>query len=155
MLELGIGQDLYSLLVGSITMGGLCGCLLAGKLVDRIGRKRALIASFSIAAVGWLGVGCSISPAMIFSGRIVHGIGEGMIVAVSNMYLGENIEERYRGGAISSLNVSILFGIALAYILGVFISWRVSAALCVLMNMVSLFFTLFLPESSQCSTLKG
>ena len=70
-----------------------------------------------------------------------------MVVAVSIIYLGELIEEKYRGGAIASVTVSCIFGIALAYILGVFLTWRVSAGLIALLNFGSLLFSATLQES--------
>ena len=79
--------------------------------MDMIGRKKALGVALLIAAVGWLVVARSISFGLFFSGQIVHGTGEGMVVAVSIVVMGEHIDEQYRGGAISSLNVSVLFGI--------------------------------------------
>ena len=92
-------------------------------------------------------VACSFSTEMILSGRMLHGIGEGMVVAVSIIYLGELIDEKYRGGAIASVTVSCIFGIALAYILGVFLTWRVSAGLIALLNFVSLLCSATLQES--------
>ena len=116
MLELGMKEDLYSLMVGSITIGGVFGSLFSGKLVDMIGRKRGLGVALSISTVGWLGVATSRTSTMIFSGRIVHGIGEGMAAAIAIIYLGEIIEQKYRGGALSSCSVSYFVGIALAYL---------------------------------------
>ena len=154
MLELGMNEDLYSLLVGSITIGGLFGSLVSGKMADMIGRRRGLGVAMSISAVGWLGVATSISPAMIFSARIVHGIGEGIAVAISIFYLGELIEEKYRGGAISSINISCLFGIALAYVMSMFIPWRISATINGIINLVSILLTLIIPESPQWKKFK-
>ena len=140
-------ENLHSLMVGCVSIGGLMGCFVSGKLADFIGRKRAMAVSLCFTTLGWLTVACSFSPAIVLSGRILHGIGEGMVVAVSIIYLGELIEEKYRGGAIASVTVSCIFGIALAYILGVFLTWRVSAGLIALLNFGSLLCSATLQES--------
>ena len=89
-------DDLHSLLVGSVSVGGLVGCIIGGKLADMIGRKRAMTASFILITLGWGFVAFSLNAGMIFSGRIVHGLGEGMVVTVYIIYLGEVINEKYR-----------------------------------------------------------
>lgn len=68
-------------------------------------------------------------------------------MAISIIYLGELIQEKYRGGAIASVTVSCQFGIALAYILGVFLTWRVSAGLIALINIGSLLCSTIIQES--------
>ena len=123
--KLKMDVDFVHLLVGSVSLGGLIGCVISGRLADILGRKKALSVTFSLTTMGWLLVACSFNSVMIFSGRIIHGIGEGIGVALSIIYLGELIEEKYRGGAIASVTVSCQFGIALAYIFGVGFPWRV------------------------------
>ena len=82
-----------------------------------------LMVSFSLNSLGWLLVCVSVNGGMIFLGRIIHGIGEGLGVAVSVIYLGELIDEKYRGGAIATVTSSCQLGIALAYISGVAFTW--------------------------------
>ena len=115
MLELEMDDSLHSWLVGSVSVGGLMGCLLAGKPADIIGRRRASLIFFSINIIGWSLVTFSLSSTMIFCGRTLHGLGEGMAVVITIIYLGELTQERHRGGAIASLTVAACFGIALAY----------------------------------------
>ena len=52
---------------------------------------------------------------MIFFGRTLHGLGEGMAVVITIIYIGELTQEKQRGVAIASLTVAACFGIALAY----------------------------------------
>jgi MFS family permease len=66
--ELGMDEVLHSLLVGSVSLGGLIGCVISGILADTIGRKRAMTVTFSFTTLGWLLVTVSFSSAMIFSG---------------------------------------------------------------------------------------
>ena len=72
--ELGMRVDLHSLLVGSVSIGGLFGCFISEKLEDTIGRKRAFGIAFSFTSLGWLSVLFSYTSSMVFYARIVHGI---------------------------------------------------------------------------------
>ena len=145
--QLDINKDLLQLLVGCVSIGGLAGCFISGKLADKCGRKKALMVSFSLNSLGWLLVSVSGNGGMIFSGRIIHGIGEGLGVAVSVIYLGELIDEKYRGGAIATVTASCQLGIALAYIFGVAFTWQVSAGVLMTVNLGSLACMTLLPES--------
>ena len=137
--DLGMNEDLNDLLIGDVSFGGLLGCIIAGKLADKIGRKRGLTVSFTFTTFGWLVVTFSMNTAMIFSGRIIHGIGEGMIQVITIIYLSEYIKEKYRGGALSSTTIGCLLGMVVTYICGVTIPWRVSAGIFTIMNLLSLF----------------
>ena len=64
--ELGMRVDLHSLLVGSVSIGGLFGCFISEKLEDTIGRKRAFGIAFSFTSLGWLSVLFSYTSSMVF-----------------------------------------------------------------------------------------
>ena len=146
--------DLHSLLVGSVSIGGLFGCFISEKLEDTIGRKRAFGIAFSFTSLGWLSVLFSYTSSMVFYARIVHGIGEGMTVAISIIYLGE-LKERYnRGVAIASVKFACFLCMPFAYIFGVFLTWRVGAVLITAPNVLSLPCTLIIQESPQWVSLK-
>ena len=152
--DIGMSADLNDLLIGDVSFGGLVGCLIAGKLADRIGRKKALSVSFSFTTIGWLFVTLSVITAMIFSGRIIHGIGEGMVTVVTIVYVSEYIQEKYRGGALSSLTVGCLLGLVLTYVVGVFIPWRTAAGIFTVMNLLLLLGSFVIQESPLWLSLK-
>jgi len=153
MEELGIEAMLHSWVVGCVTVGGLMGCLVAGKLSDMIGRKRASIVYYCINIVGWSMVTLSPSPTTLFCGRTLHGLGEGMGVVVTILYLGELVQIKYRGGALAALTIAACFGIAFAYILGALFTWRVSAGIVTLINTSSCLALGLLPESPYWLTM--
>merc|ERR1712117_913646 len=152
--DLGMNEDLNDLLIGDVSFGGLLGCIIAGKLADKIGRKRGLTVSFTFTTFGWLVVTFSMNTAMIFSGRIIHGIGEGMIQVITIIYLSEYIKEKYRGGALSSTTIGCLLGMVVTYICGVTIPWRVSAGIFTAMNLLSLLGSFVIQESPLWLSLK-
>ena len=153
--DLGMNANLNDLLVGDVSFGGLLGCIIAGKLADKIGRKRGLTVAFMFTTFGWLVVTFSMNTAMIFSGRIIHGIGEGMIGVITIIYLSEYIKEKYRGGVLYSANVGCLLGMVVPYICGVSIPWRVSAGFFTTMNLLSLLGSFIIQESPLWLALRG
>ena len=153
MATLDIDKSLKSLLYGSVSVGGLVGCLL-GKLADIIGRKWTIIMLFSLISIGWLIVALSVNFEMILSGTILHGVGEGLASAVFITYLGEVISEKYRGGTIASAGVACIFGIVLAYILGLFLPWQHCAGCIALMNFLCLLSSALIQESEHWQDLR-
>merc|ERR1719320_2357409 len=91
---------------------------------------------------------------MIFSGRIIHGIGEGMVTVVTIVYVSEYIQEKYRGGALSSLTVGCLLGLVLTYVVGVFIPWRTAAGIFTVMNLLLFLGSFIIQESPLWLALK-
>ena len=52
MDEMHIEENFESLVVGSVSIGGLLGCIVSGKVADRIGRKLAIGMSFTFIFIG-------------------------------------------------------------------------------------------------------
>ena len=152
--QLHIHTNLESLLVGSVSIGGLLGCVVSAKVADRIGRKLAIGISFGFISTGWFIVTCSSNVSMILVGRILHGLGEGSVVAVGIIYLGETIEEKYRGGAIASVTVTCIFGIAFAYALGLVLPWRLCSGCITGLNIICLLGSTALRESSHWQNMQ-
>ena len=91
---------------------------------------------------------------LALSGRIIHGVGEGLIVSASTSFLGEIVSKSFRGAAIATLNIAFLFGIALVYILGLFLTWQQCAGLLVGKNILCLHLSEALKESSEWQYLQ-
>ena len=103
--------------------------------------------AFSFTSIGWLAVAFSINTAMIFLGRVVHGIGEGMLTVVTVIYISEFIQEKHRGGTLSSLIIGCLLGLVLYYVCFALISWRIAAGVFTAMNIILLLCSYAIEES--------
>jgi len=55
-------------------LGATCG-IAVGTLVDRIGRRRAMLASLMVMAVGSALGGLATTPALLFAARLIEGVG--------------------------------------------------------------------------------
>lgn len=110
LTKLALGWFTSSALVGCIA-----GALLAGGLGDRYGRKPVLMG----AAVLFFGsaLGSTIPPSfgVLFSVRIIGGIGVGIASVMSPLYISEFSPPKIRGRLVALYQLSIVTGILLAY----------------------------------------
>ena len=84
---------------------------------------------------------------MIFLGRVVHGIGEGMLTVVTVIYISEFIQEKHRGGTLSSLIIGCLLGLVLYYVCFALISLRIAAGVFTARNIILLLCSYAIEES--------
>lgn len=96
-------------LTGSLGLGCIVGCLVAGTLVDRYGRKPGLLIAAFIFALSSLGMAAASSFTLFVLMRFAAGIGVGMASMLSPLYIAEisPAEDRGRNVAINQLTIVI------------------------------------------------
>ncbi|XP_005404101.1 PREDICTED: solute carrier family 2, facilitated glucose transporter member 5 [Chinchilla lanigera] len=112
---------LWSLTVSMFPFGGFLGSLLVGPLVNKLGRKGALLFNNIFSIVPAILMGCSKvakSFELIIISRLLVGICAGVSSNVVPMYLGELAPKHLRGaiGVVPQLFITI--GILVAQLLG-------------------------------------
>jgi DHA1 family multidrug resistance protein-like MFS transporter len=144
--------------IGFINAGFSLTLLIAlpimGRLSDRFGRKRFLLAGLSILTVASLGFIWAQSPIQLILVRIFQGIGASMHLPIAEAYLGDitpkGQEGRWMGhfNAIlfSSMSLGPLFGGALTDLFSVNTTFLVMAALCFVGLVATI---IFLPEVAK------
>lgn len=77
--------------------------------MDVIGRKRTLIITQVPMIVGWLVIASATQVEMIYVGRLLVGLGSGMVGAPARVYTGEVTQPHLRGmlAALASVGVSL------------------------------------------------
>nr|XP_020637902.1 solute carrier family 2, facilitated glucose transporter member 5-like isoform X1 [Pogona vitticeps]XP_020637903.1 solute carrier family 2, facilitated glucose transporter member 5-like isoform X1 [Pogona vitticeps] len=120
-LNKGFLSFLYNLTTALFSLGGLIGSLLASLLVDRFGRRGALILNNILSMISALLMGFSsivfASEYTIFT-RLLTGICSGVFSCVVPMYLGEVAPKMLRGTVISVSMVFVAVGMLFSQILG-------------------------------------
>ncbi|XP_026328667.1 facilitated trehalose transporter Tret1-like isoform X2 [Hyposmocoma kahamanoa] len=103
------------------------GCLLSGYLMDTIGRRLTLIITEIPLIIGWLLIACAQNVPMLYVGRLLIGLGSGMVGAPARVYTCEVTQPHLRGmlGALASVGVST--GVLIQYVIGSATSWTVLA----------------------------
>jgi MFS transporter, SP family, xylose:H+ symportor len=118
--------------VATALIGTIVGALIAGKPVDKYGRKKVLFAIGILYFVGALGSGLVTNLWLFMFFRFIGGIGVGVASVVAPIYTAEVAPPKYRGRLVGLVQFNIVLGILLAYLsnfiiastLPVDIAWR-------------------------------
>lgn len=120
-------------IVSSALLGTILGCVLAGSITDKLGRKESLILSavcLTISALGsmlppqfigdlkdpfWITSEMDVAFHFLIVVRIVGGIGVGITSVVAPIYISELSLPESRGRMVSLYQLSITLGILLAF----------------------------------------
>jgi len=96
---------------GSLALGAILGCLVAGTVSDKWGRKPGLLLAAAIFAISSLGMAFSPSREVFISTRFCAGIGVGMASMLSPMYIAEISPAHLRGRMVAINQLTIVIGI--------------------------------------------
>ncbi|XP_037020480.2 solute carrier family 2, facilitated glucose transporter member 10 [Artibeus jamaicensis] len=128
-LDFGLSCLEQEFLVGSLLLGALLASLVGGFLIDRYGRKHAILGSNVVLLVGSLSLGLAGSLAWLVLGRSVAGFAISLSSMACCIYVSELVGPRQRGVLVSLYEAGITLGILLSYALnyalaGVPQGWR-------------------------------
>lgn len=98
-------------LTGSLALGCIVGCLIAGKLSDQYGRKSGLFCAALLFAISSFGMGIAPDLEIFVLMRFLSGIGVGMASMLSPMYIAEISPAHVRGRNVAINQLTIVIGI--------------------------------------------
>jgi len=101
--------------VSSALVGCIAGVSFAGELSDRLGRKKALIASGLLFSISALGCAISASHTELIIFRLLGGVGVGVASMLSPLYISEVSPAKIRGRMVALYQFAITIGILFAY----------------------------------------
>ena len=96
---------------GSLALGAIMGCLIAGKVSDKYGRRPGLMLSAALFAFSCLAMAFSPNRDIFIASRFVAGIGVGMASMLSPMYIAEISPAHLRGRMVAVNQLTIVLGI--------------------------------------------
>lgn len=116
-LEFGLSCLEQEFLVGSLLLGALLASLVGGFLIDRYGRKQAILGSNLVLLAGSLSLGLAGSLAWLVLGRSAVGFAISLSSMACCIYMSELVGPRQRGVMVSLYEAGITVGILLSYAL--------------------------------------
>ncbi|MEA2158165.1 MAG: hypothetical protein QOD66_545 [Solirubrobacteraceae bacterium] len=144
---------LQGAIVAGLLLGAMVGAAGAGRLSDRLGRKRLIIAAAVVFTIGSLLAALAPSVGILVAARVIIGLAVGSAALVVPLYLSEIAPAESRG-AIASLNqLMIVGGILAAFIVNAILAssgnWRLMLGLAAVPSLVLLVGMLFMPETPR------
>ncbi|GAB6022531.1 Facilitated trehalose transporter Tret1 [Chamberlinius hualienensis] len=136
--------------IGSLVpLGAIFGGVVGGPIMDRFGRKLALMFSVIPFTVGWVIIISSQHIGAMYAGRFICGISLGLTSGVSYVYVAETAPSNLRGSLCSLVETFFNFGVMLIYILGYFLSWQWIGVACLVILVFEIIGCYMLPETPR------
>ncbi|KAK4878044.1 hypothetical protein RN001_010550 [Aquatica leii] len=126
---------------------GLAASVLAGVLIDYLGRLKTIMLSGVSGVIGLLLIAVASNMSMIISGRIMMGITLMLIGNPTAVYISEISRPDVRGSFLIFVQVFMSIGMVLTYLKGWVIHWRTIAWLTNVYLVVPIIIIFFIPES--------
>ncbi|GAV63225.1 Sugar_tr domain-containing protein [Cephalotus follicularis] len=149
MEDLGLSVAAYSLFVSFLTAGGVIGSLVNGRICDLIGRIGTMWLSELFCISGWLAIILSKSAWSLDLGRLLQGLGNGLIFYVVPVYIAEITPKNIRGGFAVANQFMLICGVSLTYFIGTVVSWRILAIIVTIPSLLQVVGLFFIPESPR------
>jgi sugar porter (SP) family MFS transporter len=153
--EFGLNAYWEGFTTGSLALGCILGCLLAGKLSENRGRKAALMISGCIFALSSLAMAFAPTLFSFIAARFLAGVGVGMASMLSPMYIAEVSPAALRGRMVALNQLTIVIGILITNLVNYTLrnsgdeAWRWMFGLGLIPSALFCVGILFLPESPR------
>jgi MFS transporter, SP family, sugar:H+ symporter len=144
---------LQGAIVAGLLLGAMIGAAFAGRLSDRLGRRRLIIIAAIVFTGGALLAAAAPTVWVLIAARVIIGLAVGSAALVVPLYLSEIAPTEVRG-AITSLNqLMVVCGILAAFVVNAILAssgdWRLMLGLAAVPSMVLLVGMLFMPETPR------
>lgn len=148
------------MVVSSLLIGALLASLIGGVLIDRCGRRAAIILSSCLLGLGSLVLIISLSYVALIAGRIAIGVSISLSSIATCVYIAEIAPQHKRGLLVSLNELMIVIGILFAYIsnyafANVSHGWKYMFGLVIPLGVLQAIAMYFLPPSPRFLVMKG
>ena len=151
--------DREGLVVSGVLFGATFSSMLSGRLTDQFGRKKVILGTALLFAVGSLLAAWAPSVNLLVAGRVVLGLAIGIASFAAPLYISEMSPPAIRGALVAMNQLAITIGILLSYIIDYLFSadknWHAMVALGAVPAVLLAFGILVLPESPRWLILRG
>lgn len=146
---------------GSLALGAIAGCLVAGNVSDRYGRRKGLLLAAAIFGISSLAMSLAPGRGFFIGSRFMAGIGVGMASMLSPMYIAEISPAHLRGRMVAINQLTVVIGILVTNLVNYSLrnvgedAWRWMFGLGLLPSALFFIGALWLPESPRWLVGKG
>ncbi|KAJ4297282.1 glucose transporter [Collariella sp. IMI 366227] len=116
-----------SLIVAMLSVGTAVGALLAAPIGDRWGRRPSLIAAIGVFCIGAIFQVCATNVPLLVVGRLVAGVGVGIVSVLVPLYQSEMAPKWIRGTLVCAYQLSITAGLLAAATVNI-LTYRLQSA---------------------------
>src|ERR1700749_4624105 len=140
---------------GILDIGAIVGCIFAGQVADKYGRRPGLMLAAALFAVSSLAMAIAPNRDFFLVARFAAGAGVGMASMLSPMYISEIAPAAIRGRLVAMNQLTIVLGILITNLVNYTLrnngtdAWRLMFGLGVIPSGLFLVGAFFLPESPR------
>ncbi|WP_249196086.1 sugar porter family MFS transporter [Gluconobacter kondonii] len=142
----------------AIILGALIGCLVAGGISDRLGRRRTVMIAAALFLVGTVIVASAHSVAVLILARLILGLAIGGASQIVPIYIAEISPPERRGRLVVGFQLAVVSGVTISFITGYLLrdsSWRLMFGIGMLPALILFLGMAFLPNSPRWLALNG
>nr|WP_050801449.1 sugar porter family MFS transporter [Gluconobacter morbifer] len=146
------------IVTSAIIFGALVGCLGAGGISDRFGRRRTVMIAAALFLGGTLVASFAQSVVMLVLARLVLGLAIGAASQIVPIYIAEISPPARRGRLVVGFQLAVVSGITVSFFAGYFLresSWRIMFGIGMLPALILFIGMAFLPNSPRWLALKN
>jgi len=156
---LSLSSSMEEIVVSSVLVGSLLGAVAGGMLADRLGRRKLLIATAAVFALGAIGSALAPTTAWLIAARVLAGVAIGVASFVAPLYISEIAPVAIRGKLVSINQVALTSGIVISYLVDYAFAgsqaWRWMFAMAVIPAAAFGIGLLFIPDSPRWLAVRG
>lgn len=158
----GVSDSQIEWITTAMLIGAVFGALTGGKVTDRIGRKKVIVAAAFIASTGAFLTGAATSVTYLILGRGIVGLAIGVASLAVPLYISEISPARMRGALVTMNQLLIAIGVKVSYLTDFLIAndanpfcWRWMFYVGIIPGVILFIGVFFLPETPRWLIAKG